>query len=385
MRSGEKKLFLIQVVSLIILLLNTIYHEFLGDISLIVFLLVMLIVLHFTCGIPRDNNFTSKISFKLCLFYSIAFLVLEYSLGLITGFYRNPYNLSLVGILKNIIPAILLIVFEEYCRFTIVEKSGRNRIILLTTVFLFTFVNFALFGSFVNIGSIGNFLKLFTTTFMIWLFYNIGLTVISYKHGLKTALVYAFIYYLYRYLVPILPGFSEYVNTMVNMLIPIIIIVLLHIGVPEIFKKKKNKEDIRNKHIVSKIIGVILFMLILVIVSLNSNLFRYWACVVGSGSMEPNIKIGDIIIVDKSYKNKVNSLAKGDIIVFRIGEKYYTHRIIEVVNSNGEKSFITKGDREGQAVDNWIVTKNEVVGLTKYKFKYLGLPSIWIRDLMKEK
>ncbi len=385
MRSGERKVFIIQIVSLIILLLNTIYHEFLSDISLIVFLFVMFISLHFACGIPRDNNYTKKISVRLCLFYSLAFLILEYSLGLITGYYRNPYNLSLVGILKNIIPAILLIVFEEYCRFTMVEKSGRNKIILLTTIFLFTLINFALFGTFVNITTWGSFLRLFTTEFMIWLFYNIGLTTISYKHGLKTALVYAFIFYLYRYLMPILPGFGEYVNTMVNMLIPIIIIVLLHIGVPEIFKKKKNKEDIRDKHLISKLIGVVLFTLILVIVFLNSNLFRYWACVVGSGSMDPTIQIGDIIIVDKSYKNRVNSLQKGDIIVFRIGDKYYTHRIIEIVNSNGEKSFITKGDREGQAVDNWIVTKNEVVGLTKYKFKYIGLPSIWIRDFMKEK
>lgn len=385
MRSSEKTVFIIQIVSLIILLFNSIVHTFIGDISILVFLLALVITLGIVFGIAHDNMLTNKLSIKLCLFYSIAFLVLKYSLGLIAGFYKNPYSLTFMGIGKNLLLAITLIVLEEIARFTINERSGRNRLILITNVILFTFVNFALFGDFQNITEVAPFLKMFTTVFMQWLFYNIGLTLISYKHGLKTALIYAFVFYLYRYLIPILPGLNEYVETIVDMLIPIIIVVLLHIGIPEIFKKKKNKEDIREKNLIAKVIGIFLFILILIMVSLNSNLFRFWSCVVGSGSMEPTINIGDIIIVDKSYKNKYNTLDKGDILVFKINDKYYTHRIIDVIYNEGEKSFITQGDREGQAVDNWIVTKNEIVGVTKFRLKYLGLPSIWIRDLMKEK
>ena len=169
------------------------------------------------------------------------------------------------------------------------------------------------------------------------------------------------------------------------MLIPIIIVILLHIGIPEIFKKKKNKEDIRENKFITKLIGVFIFVLILIVVGLNSNLLRYWACVVGSGSMEPTINIGDIIIVDKSYSKNPQVLDKGDILVFKINDKFYTHRIIDVLYVNGEKQFITQGDREGQAVDNWIVTKNEIVGVTKMRLRYIGLPSIWLRDMMKGK
>ncbi len=56
-----------------------------------------------------------------------------------------------MGIGKNLLLAITLIVLEEIARFTINERSGRNRLILITNVILFTFVNFALFGDFQNI------------------------------------------------------------------------------------------------------------------------------------------------------------------------------------------------------------------------------------------
>ena len=292
------------------------------------------------------------------------------------------YSLTFKGILMNTIPMIIIILLEEICRFTINERSGRKRIILMANVLLFTLVDFSLISSFAGMTSVESILKLLTTSFNQVLFFNIGLTLISYKHGLKTALIYSFIFNLYKYFVPIVPGFNQYVETIVDMLIPIIIVILLHIGIPEIFKKKKNKEDIRDNQFITKLIGVFIFILILIVVGLNSNLFRYWSCVVGSGSMEPTINIGDIIIVDKSYSENPQVLDK---LVFKINDKFYTHRIIEVLYVNGEKQFITQGDREGQEVDNWIVTKNEIVGVTKFRLRYIGLPSIWIRDMMKGK
>ena len=384
MRSSEKQLFIIQILSLIILLFNTIFYKFLGVFGVIVFLIALLFTLLMVCGIPRDNNITGRLSVKLCIFYSLAFLVFKYSLGLITGYYTNPYDISLLGIIKNVLPMIIIILLEEYSRFTMCEKSGCNKLILLITMVIFTLLDFTLKSSFVGMTSIEEFLKLFTTTFMQCLFMNLGLTVISFKHGLKSALIFSFIFNIYNYIIPIIPRFSQYVETMVDMLIPIVIIVLLHIGIPKIFnKKKKNKEDIRKKHIATKLVGVILFVLIILTVSLNSNIFRFWVCVVGSGSMEPTINIGDLIMVDKSYKERSSELSEGDVIVFQISGKYYTHRIIKVFDNNGERTFLTQGDREGQAVDDWLVTKNEVVGKTLFRFQYLGLPSIWLRDLMK--
>ena len=58
-----------------------------------------------------------------------------------------------------------------------------------------------------------------------------------------------------------------------------------------------------------------------------------------SGSMEPEIKIGDIVIVKEISDDK---LKNGDIISFRQGQSVVTHRIVDI-NKN-EKKYITKGD-----------------------------------------
>ena len=154
MRSSEKQLFIIQILSLIILLFNTIFYKFLGVFGVIVFLIALLFTLLMVCGIPRDNNITGRLSVKLCIFYSLAFLVFKYSLGLITGYYTNPYDISLLGIIKNVLPMIIIILLEEYSRFTMCEKSGCNKLILLTTMVIFTLVDFTLKSSFVGMTSL---------------------------------------------------------------------------------------------------------------------------------------------------------------------------------------------------------------------------------------
>ena len=65
MRSSERTVFIIQLVSLIILLFNSIFREFIGEIGIIIFLLILLITLGIVCGIPRDNMFTNKLKYKL--------------------------------------------------------------------------------------------------------------------------------------------------------------------------------------------------------------------------------------------------------------------------------------------------------------------------------
>lgn len=81
-----------------------------------------------------------------------------------------------------------------------------------------------------------------------------------------------------------------------------------------------------------------------------------------SGSMEPTIKIGDLIVIntnEKSYK-------KNDIITFCDNEgNFVTHRIISINN----KSMITKGDNN-EVEDEAISTKN-IIG--KYVFKISGM------------
>lgn len=85
---------------------------------------------------------------------------------------------------------------------------------------------------------------------------------------------------------------------------------------------------------------------------------------VQSGSMEPEIPIGGIVIV---HRKKPSDLKIGDVISFysndtTISGEVNTHRIIEIKDSDsGEKIFRTKGDAN-DAPDTAAVFETDLIG-----------------------
>ena len=117
-----------------------------------------------------------------------------------------------------------------------------------------------------------------------------------------------------------------------------------------------------------KILFIILFIILLMVLILNilsfSNLsfFNMRIYRIGSGSMEPYLKINSLI--KKSDNYKIN-----DIVTYQNGDEYITHRIISI----DDDEIITKGDANNKE-DNPI-TKDKIVGKLIYKFHIFGFNS----------
>jgi signal peptidase len=99
--------------------------------------------------------------------------------------------------------------------------------------------------------------------------------------------------------------------------------------------------------------------------------------VVASGSMEPTLKVGDVIII-----RGVNpeDLKVGDIIVFNPPQPYYNgvpwvHRIISIQKIGNEIYFKTRGDANAYP-DPFTLTKSNIVGVMIGRIPYLGLISL---------
>lgn len=109
---------------------------------------------------------------------------------------------------------------------------------------------------------------------------------------------------------------------------------------------------------VLSVLGNILLTIIIIVAalmtfaSLNTNdkglpeVFGYIMLNTQTGSMEPTIKTGDMIVT-KTVEN-TSDLKKGDIVAFvsKEGDNVIikTHRITIVNNDNGMVSYVTKGD-----------------------------------------
>ena len=90
--------------------------------------------------------------------------------------------------------------------------------------------------------------------------------------------------------------------------------------------------------------------------------------IVQSGSMEPTIKTGSIVIVKPEA-----SYHAGDIITFssRGNSVPITHRIVEAEQSGAGSQFITRGDAN-DAADLQSVANRQVLGKVVLAIPYLG-------------
>ncbi len=89
------------------------------------------------------------------------------------------------------------------------------------------------------------------------------------------------------------------------------------------------------------------------------TLFGYTLMNVLTGSMEPGIAPGDIVVIKTEA---ADSLQENDVITFRDSENtIVTHRIIDTVSENGEVLFQTKGDANNTA-DEELISSDQVMG-----------------------
>lgn len=122
---------------------------------------------------------------------------------------------------------------------------------------------------------------------------------------------------------------------------------------------------------------ILLVIVILIILFFNKkteriNVFGIKGMVVVSGSMEPNIKVGDIVVVKHKAKDEIKV---NDIIAFKNDNVVVTHRIVDIIDDK----YQTKGDNNN-VVDDELVQYDDVEGVKIFKIPVLGYVILFMRD-----
>ena len=113
-------------------------------------------------------------------------------------------------------------------------------------------------------------------------------------------------------------------------------------------------------------IGLIAILLLVSIFPISGN---FKVLTVESGSMEPAIKMGSIVVIKPSESYKI-----GDTITFGEMTKTkspITHRIFDIKMENGQEIYITKGDANSTP-DKKEIKKADVIGKVLFDISYLG-------------
>ncbi|MGB9637325.1 MAG: signal peptidase I [Microgenomates group bacterium] len=125
------------------------------------------------------------------------------------------------------------------------------------------------------------------------------------------------------------------------------------------------------KIIFNSLYWLVIFALVIIAVSTTFSALEIpgglKALVVQSGSMEPVIKTGSVILIKKQ-----DTYSVGDIISFASGgQGSTTHRVVETEVKNGKEFFYTKGEAN-QGEDRESVSVDKVLGKTIFIVPYLG-------------
>ena len=125
------------------------------------------------------------------------------------------------------------------------------------------------------------------------------------------------------------------------------------------------------------LIAGILFVAVLLGASLVPGVVSYDFKIVLSGSMEPQIETGSLVVIAKADTYNI-----GDIITFGGNIKTdipTTHRIIKVRAQSGEKIYTTQGDANAHE-DTKEVREKDIVGKVVFSLPHVG----YILDFAKQ-
>lgn len=356
------------------LLLNCFKLKLLGQNELNIILLLSLGAECFALGFEKDNHRYSKDITLEIIIILMAFFLLYYSSGILIGFAQNNNYLTVKSIINIILPILIYIPLKEFLRYHILTKSSESKILIATTCILFILIDNTIPLSLHTITFSKETFLLIALTFLPSITENILCTYLSLHLGYKPGIIYLIIMNLYKYILPIIPNPNEYLYSLIFLILPLIVLV----KIKNYFKQDRINEQSYSNYKENKrelISFIPLIILIIVLVCTVSNYFRFYAIAIASGSMTPHISKGDVVIVDKKFKN----LEIGDVLAYKYEGKIIVHRVYKIINNNNEYFIYTKGDAN-KDFDNYKITEDMFIGVVKIKIPLIGYPTVLLNE-----
>jgi len=374
MKKGYKRILIFEIVISLILILNSFVSNILGEYNIIILLITGIVLFKLIFGYEKDKHRYKKDIIFDILIYLLMFYMLYYALGFIIGFARTDNYYTFVGLKDFIIPTILFVISKEVLRYMILTKSQGCNLLTITTFVLFIFLDLTNSLYYNKFALDYNTFVFIALTILPSISNNLFCTFLSKKVGLKPSIFYLLTTQLFLYLIPIVPDPNEYLASVINFVLPIV----LWYKVYKFFDKETDEYKGREYNKTNKVALASTLILIVIMVYFTSGYFHYHAIAIASGSMSPNINKGDVAVVEK-IDRKYDKLKEGQVIAYRYNDIIVVHRLTNIVKEDGKYYFYTKGDAN-KNVDNYTIEEDMVIGIVYYRVPYIGIPTVWLRE-----
>lgn len=285
-------------------------------------------------------------------------VLITFGAGFFDGIGKSPYNHSISGSILNIIFVGVSILGNEMVRSYLINhfKMKRNQIPLYTIGIGMGVLGISIQQLF-NLQEYEEIFKYISRYIIPGISKSILATYLAYLGGPIPSTIYMGIIEGIHWLSPVLPDMVWLTEAIIGFLVPI----LSYLMIENIYRKSNRK--IRKEKYREGVIGWGLTCILSVgIIWFVVGVFPIYPSVIATGSMEPVIYPGDVIVIDKVQKEEdIQCLQVGDIIQFERDGILISHRIIEHKQVEGMDNFYTKGDNNRSA-DKEIVKGDMIKG-----------------------
>ena len=321
----------------------------------------------------RHRSFINLWAFN----FAIIYIILSYLAGIIDGFGKSPYRQTVIGIIMNIFLVGSSLLAGELARNIIIVNltEDENYLVFIAVSLLMTLSKIPL-SRFIGLGGAFDILKFIGEYLAPEFSHNLLATYLTFLAGAPGAIIYLASIQLSHWLLPILPDLQWISKALIGILCPIFSLMGIQaMYLKEAGKLKKHGEDEEGLAgwIVTSVlsIGIIWFAV---------GVFPIYPSVIATGSMEPMIYPGDLILIKKiRTMEDIDNLQPNDVIQFKKDKVLISHRIDEIIyDKNGERFYRTKGDNN-QSVDSELISPQELRGKILKVVPKVGWPTLLMR------
>ena len=341
-----------------------------------------LTTLYVTGGPEKIKSWTNRRITLMALLVAFFQIFILIDAGLINKFGKSPLSFTPTATAINFILISSTLLGVELSRAYLTKNLSRKNptLTLAIVTLLYTFANVSILAL-INFQDPLTYTKFMGASFLPILTENLLATYLALLSGPAASLAYRAPLQAFKWFSPILPDLPWGYESLIGVMVPTIGFVAINMattqkdlrkaGIPTQIrptpKLRKNQKSMKGWLLIS------IFLVLTVWAS--TGLLGFSPTIVGSGSMRPTLDVGDIAIIVSADPSKIQV---GDVIQYWQEEEMTLHRVVEISQTEGGKTFITKGDANN-APDPDPIFSNQIRGKLILAIPKLGWIPIYFK------
>lgn len=382
MKKNKLKTLILEIVIILVFFITLFFHNTISRWTITLIITTCFIVCYKLLKNRKTKSHHKKIATILMVLFGSVYLGILYLMGLYYGYVQSKILLNLNTIMNIILPISIMIITSEIMRNILISQEvnltiNKKEINISPklTFIIMVLADILMYTETIDLTNLDSVLTAIGYVLFASIANNLLFNYLTIRYDYNGIIVYKLMTSLYSYIIPLIPEVYMFMMTFYKMICAYI----LYIVMEKLFSKNDFVISYTEKRrlFIGNTIIVIITTLIIMLVSCE---FKYGIMVIGSGSMTGTINKGDAVIYEE-YKEQ--PIQNGQVIIFDYNNIKAVHRVIKIVNVNGENRYYTKGDANKEQ-DEGYITKREICGLVKIKIKYIGFPTLLVKEIFEK-